>query len=74
MPTVNPEILSWARETAGLTLEAAAEELDIHDTRGITAAQRLAALETGEVTPSRPILRRMAEKYRRPLVPGIINQ
>jgi Zn-dependent peptidase ImmA (M78 family)/transcriptional regulator with XRE-family HTH domain len=68
MPSVNPEILSWARETAGLTLEAAAEELDIHDTRGITAAQRLAALETGEVTPSRPILRRMAEKYRRPLV------
>lgn len=68
MPSVNPEILSWARETAGLTLEAAAEELDIRDTRGITAAQRLAALETGEVTPSRPILRRMAEKYRRPLV------
>ncbi len=68
MPNVNPEILSWARETAGLTLEAAAKELDIHDSRGVTAAQRLAALERGDVTPTRPILRRMAEKYRRPLV------
>jgi cytoskeletal protein RodZ len=31
MPSVNPEILSWARETAGLSLEEAAEKLGIHD-------------------------------------------
>jgi Zn-dependent peptidase ImmA (M78 family)/transcriptional regulator with XRE-family HTH domain len=65
---VNPEILSWARETAGFTLEAAAEALNIHESGGIAAVRRLAALETGEVAPTRPILRRMAEKYRRPLV------
>jgi Zn-dependent peptidase ImmA (M78 family)/transcriptional regulator with XRE-family HTH domain len=68
MPRINPQILSWARETAGLTLEAAAKELGLHDTGGVTAAERLAALESGEVMPTRPILRQMAEKYRRPLV------
>ncbi|MGH6835156.1 MAG: ImmA/IrrE family metallo-endopeptidase [Methylocella sp.] len=68
MPSVNPEILSWARETAGLSLEEAAEKLGIHDSRGVNAAQRLAALEAGKDTPTRPILVRMAQKYRRPLV------
>ncbi len=68
MPSVNPEILSWARETAGLSLKEAAEKLGIHDSRGVNAAQRLASLEAGEDTPTRPILVRMAQKYRRPLI------
>jgi transcriptional regulator with XRE-family HTH domain len=67
MPSVNPKILSWARKTAGLSLEEAAEKLGIHDSHGIKAAQRLAALEAGD-TPTRPILLKMAQKYRRPLV------
>ncbi len=29
MPPVNPDILTWARETAGLTLEEAAGKLAI---------------------------------------------
>jgi hypothetical protein len=50
MPSVNPEILSWARETAGLSMEEAAEKLGIHDSHGVNAAQRLAAFDlTGKV-------------------------
>ncbi|MGH6867432.1 MAG: ImmA/IrrE family metallo-endopeptidase, partial [Methylocella sp.] len=68
MPSVNPEILSWARKTAGLSLEEAAEKLGIHDSHGVNGAQRLAALEAGDNTPTRPTLLKMAQKYRRPLV------
>ena len=35
MPTVNPDILKWARETAGLTFEVAAAKLDIGEARGV---------------------------------------
>lgn len=30
MPRVNPDILRWARETAGLTPEEAAEKIQLH--------------------------------------------
>lgn len=33
MPNVNPEILIWARETAGLTSEEAAGKLGFQDSR-----------------------------------------
>ena len=68
MPAVNPEILVWARETAGLTLEDAVTRVGIKDARGVTAVDRLAALESGENRPTRPVLRRMAQHYRRPLL------
>ncbi len=68
MPKVNPEILRWARETAGFTLEEASEKLDIREARGVSAVDRLDALETGKVEPTRPLLVKMAKKYRRPLL------
>ncbi|MBR0882455.1 ImmA/IrrE family metallo-endopeptidase [Bradyrhizobium liaoningense] len=68
MPSVNPDILRWARETAGLSAEDAAAKLDLKDARGVTGAERLAALEAGEREPSRPLLVRMAKHYRRPLL------
>ncbi|MCK1281332.1 ImmA/IrrE family metallo-endopeptidase [Bradyrhizobium sp. 61] len=68
MPSVNPDILRWARETAGLSVEDAAAKLDLKDARGVTGADRLAALEAGEREPSRPLLVRMAKQYRRPLL------
>lgn len=68
MPKVNPEILIWARETAGLELEEAARKLRIRDAWGVKAADRLAALESGETEPTRPTLVKMAKQYRRPLV------
>ena len=68
MPAVNPEILVWARETAGLTRRRAATKVGIGDAYGMAAVDRLAALERGENEPSRPLLVRMAEHYRRPLL------
>ena len=68
MPKVNPEILRWARETAGLDLDAAADKIDLGAARGVEGSQRLAAMEAGEVEPTRPLLVRMAKQYRRPLL------
>lgn len=68
MPAVNPEILVWARETTGLTLRDAAAKVGIRDARGVAAVDRLAALERGDDEPTRPVLVRMAQHYRRPLL------
>lgn len=68
MPAVNPEILQWARTTAGLPPEVAAHKLAIGDARGVSGVERLAALEDGTAVPTPALLRRMAEQYRRPLV------
>ena len=75
MPKVNPDIMRWARRSAGLTPEQAVQKLGINAARGVAALDRLAALEAGESEPSRPMLARMAKYYRRPLIifylPGI---
>lgn len=68
MPSLNPEILIWARETAGLSLEQAAKALGISDAYGLTAADRLGALESGKESPSRPLLLKMSKQYRRSLL------
>jgi transcriptional regulator with XRE-family HTH domain len=68
MPTVNPEILIWARETAGLSPGRAAAALGMKDGRRQRAIDRLAALEAGTSEPSRALLLKMAQKYRRPLL------
>ncbi len=73
MPNVNPNILRWARETAGLTAQDAVKKLDINDTRSVAALDRLVAIETGKVTPSRPMLVKMAKQYRRPLLIFYLN-
>ena len=68
MPKVNPDILRWARETAGMSLEDAAHAINLNPRQGVPAAARLAKLEKGDGQPSRPLLLRMAHKYRRPLI------
>lgn len=68
MPQVNPDILRWARKTAGLTREDAARKLAIPDTKTATAGERLRAMEDGERPPTRAMLSRMARQYHRPLV------
>ena len=68
MPAVNPEILVWARETAGLSPEEAVRKLAISDTRKGAALERLAGYESGAEDPSRALLARMAKQYRRPLL------
>jgi len=68
MITLNPAILTWARETAGLSLEDAADAIGLNDARGLRGSERLAALEKGENQPSRPLLLKMAKAYRRSLL------
>ncbi len=68
MLNVNHEIIVWARETAKLTRKEAVKKLGIRDARRVTALQQLAALENGEIEPTRPLLVKMAKYYRRPLL------
>jgi len=68
MAHINPEILEWARDTAGFTVDGAAKKLDIKDSKDLSAQEKLRNFELGLKEPSRSLLRRMAEKYRRPLV------
>ena len=49
MPMVSHGILSWARETAGLSLGEAVHKLGIGDARGVLAVDRLAAIEAGGI-------------------------
>jgi len=62
MPKINPEILIWARKTAGLSVAEAAKKL------ALSGPERLEALEKGDREPSRRQLANMAVKYRRPLL------
>ena len=43
-------------------------KVGIRDARGVAAVDRLAALERGEREPTRPVLVKMAQHYRRPLL------
>ena len=58
--TINPAVLTWARETAGFDITAAAAKIDVDE-------EKLAAWETGDDQPSIPQLRKLAEAYKRPL-------
>ena len=62
MPKVNPDILSWARVTAGLSEVEAAKKL------GLSGPHRLKALESGDRDPSQRQLLNISEKYHRPLL------
>jgi Zn-dependent peptidase ImmA (M78 family) len=68
MPDVNPDILVWARETAGLAPEEAVKRLGLNSSKNMSAAEKLAAYEKGVLSPSRPLLLKMSQQYRRPLV------
>ncbi len=68
MPQVNPAIMVWARETAGLSQEEAARKLGFQDSSRSSAAEKLAQIERGQKEPSRTQLVNMAGQYRRPLL------
>ncbi len=68
MPAVNPAILSWARDSAGLSVEQAVAKLPLKAAYGKSPVERLEELEAGVREPSRPMLVQMAKQYRRPLV------
>ncbi len=65
MPTkvsvpVRPEVLAWARRSASITIEAAAKTVNV-------PVGRIEEWERGDGAPSLPQLRKLAEKYHRPL-------
>lgn len=65
---LNPHILTWARDTAALSLDEAANALGFKDTHDRTGAERLQAMETGKEEPSRSVLLKMAQTYHRSLL------
>jgi len=71
---INPGILTWARETAGLSLEDAANRLGITSSAAISAVEKLEALEKGEQFPTRNQLDKFASVYRRPLITFYMRQ
>lgn len=65
---LNPHILTWARDTGGLSVDEAAHALGFKDAHDRTAAERLQAMEAGEEEPSRSVLLKMARAYHRSLL------
>jgi Zn-dependent peptidase ImmA (M78 family)/DNA-binding XRE family transcriptional regulator len=57
---VKRELLVWARESAGLSREAAAKKVPVK-------TEKLAEWETGAARPTIPQLRKLANAYKRPL-------
>lgn len=67
MPGINPKVLIWARETAGLTVAKAAKSLSLGGTK-LSPEQALLQYEQGGKDVSRALLTKMASTYRRPLL------
>ena len=71
---INPRLLAWARETAGLSLEEAAAKLGLKTTAKLTAAAKLLEAENGMRPVSQSVLEKAAEAYRRPLIAFYLPQ
>lgn len=67
MVAVKPEILVWARETAGLELKEAARKI-YSDSGKSSAVEKLRALEQGERELTRKQLFKLAKSYHQPLL------
>jgi len=68
MPRVSPQVLVWARETAGYDVAGAAKKLQLTHSKNASAEEKLTAYESGAKPPSRPLLLKMSKQYRRPLL------
>jgi len=68
MVQLQPEVIQWARETAGLSLEDAARRLGIKDGKAMAAQEKLYRLEKAGGPFSSSILKKMVKVYRRPMV------
>jgi len=74
MPKIRHIILSWARETAKLSIEEAAQKLKLADSKEMSAAEKLAAYEKGTKEPSRSLLIRMSKQYHQPLLTFYLDE
>lgn len=64
---INPELLVWARESAGYTVETAAAKLGIKH-------EKLDTIERGDTLPSFAQLKKAADIYKRPLAVFFLPQ
>src|SRR6056297_724429 len=64
---INPEVLVWARESGGLSMNDAAQAVGLTSSAKSSAVEKLAALERGDRDPTQRQLLAMAKAYRRPL-------
>ncbi len=71
---INPSILTWARETAGLSVDEAAKKLGLSSSQKASAAEKLEAFEEGETRPTRKQLLGLAKMYHRPLAVFYLNE
>lgn len=67
MPQINPAVLVWARESAGLTVAKAARSLALGGAKS-TPEAALLQYEQGAKAVSRALLTKMAATYRRPVL------
>ena len=67
MVAVNPKILKWARETAGLDVEDVAKKV-FTDGKELSAIEKLELLERGGKEPTPPQLKKMSKAYHQPLL------
>ncbi|MCY3916729.1 MAG: XRE family transcriptional regulator [Chloroflexi bacterium] len=74
MIAANPEILKWARETAGLNLDEAAKKLGFRDSKKRTAIEKLESLESGLDPPTNAQLNKMAKAYFQPPMVFYLNE
>lgn len=64
---INPMILKWARETAGLSVDEAAPRVGFANSSKSSASDKLDAVEQGKTAPTRRQLERMSTVYHRPM-------
>ncbi len=65
---INPAVLEWARNTAGLSSEDAAHRIGLSSTQKKSGVEKLEAIERGERIPTAAQLAKMATIYHRPLL------
>lgn len=65
--TPTPSILIWARKSAGMSVELAAQKASVK-------VEQLASWEAGSTRPSIPQLRKLAVAYRRPLAAFYLSE
>ena len=65
---INPAVLVWARETAGFSVDEAAQKIGFKSGARGTAVEKLTAVEKGDRAPSEAQLAKMAAVYHRPLL------
>ena len=71
---INPSILTWARETAGLSADEAATRIHLSPSQKSSKGEKLKAFEEGKMKPTRKQLLDLARVYHRPLTVFYLNK